>query len=133
MKTNEFDLTINKPVSQLERCPSGANIFADGASLSELVLISENQNKKRSSHKIGLLNFKFSADLQKIKKKVIAPNWSTFLRVLCWSQKNKSHRLETAARKRAVWRGVLAGLGGGKIFVWGVPPPFAPPLVAALQ
>ena len=96
--------------SQLERCPrGGGDFFAGGATkLSKLVLISKNQNKKRPSRQISLHNSKCSADL---KKKVIIPNWSTFPRVLCWSQKNKNHRLETAARK--------GQFGGACWQVWG--------------
>ena len=64
-------------------------------------------------------------------KKVIAPNWSTFLPVLCWFKKKHSHHLETAARKREVWVGML-GSFRGQYFCLEEHRPLLPPLVAAL-
>ena len=66
----------------------------------------------------GLVYFTASSLLiSEKKKKVIAPIWSTFLRVFCWFQK-KSHHLETSAWGRKVRVGMLGSLGG-EIFVWG--------------
>ena len=74
---------ILNSVSQLERCPrgggggggggGGAIFFAGGATkLSKLVLISENQTKKkRSSRQIGLLFCEFSVGPKKTKATVL--------------------------------------------------------------
>ena len=74
---------------------------------------------------------------QKKEKKVIAPNWPTFL---CWSPKKQkkkrssSQHLQTAARKKfRIFRTIIDSLGGTlgslgtKVFVWGAPPSLAPP------
>ena len=79
---------------------------------------------------------------KKKEKKVIVPIWSTFLSefsvdlqkkghlakllyyllVFCRFPRPKGYRLETAARERGVWVGMLGILGGG-IFVRGALPP----------
>ena len=61
------------------------------------------------------------------KKKVIAPNWSTFLRFSVGPKKTKATILKLPQRKGQFGENVLAGLGGGEISIWGVPPPFSPP------
>ena len=86
---------IHMSVPQLEHCSKGGKIC-----------LWRGQN-----FWAGLAFTKFSVDLQ---KKVIAPIWSTFLQGLGWFPK-KSHHLETAARVREVWVGMLGSLGG--IFV----------------
>ena len=97
---------------------------------------------------VGLLFSQFSVDLQKKKKKVIAPNWSTFLRVFCWSPKKKKVISPNCStyflvfccfpKKNLLSRNSRNGKGehagnyrGAKCLFRGAPPPFAP-LVAAL-
>ena len=66
------------------------------------------------------------------KKMVIAPKWSNFLQLFCWSPLQKATILKTATRVRGVWVGMLGSLGGLN-FCYGGHHPFLPsPLVAAL-
>ena len=98
-------------VPQLERCSKGGKsglwrgqIFWAGLVFTKF---SVDLKKKTSSHQVGLLFSEVSVGFQK-----------------------KNHHLETAARVREVWMGMLGSLGG-EIFVQGVAAPFAPPLLVA--
>ena len=75
----------------------------------------------------GLVYFSPSSLLISKKKKVISPNCSIYFLVFCRFPK-KSHPLETAARERGVWVGIL----GGRNFCLGGAAPFCSPVVAAL-
>ena len=84
---------------------------------------------------IGLIFTQFSVDLK--KKKVIAPIWSTFLRVLCWFPKKKTHHLETAARESEVWVGMQGSLRGQNFCLGGrrsvLPLPSCGPVLSPYQ
>ena len=77
---------------------------------------------------LGLLFFEFSDDLK--KKKVISPNCSIYLLVFCRFPK-KSHPLETAAREKGVWVGMVGILRRRNFCLEGAAP-FCSPVVAAL-
>ena len=64
------------------------------------------------------------------KKKIISPNCSIYLLVFFRFPK-KSQPLETAAREREVWVGMV-GILGGRNFCLGGATPFYSPVVAAL-
>ena len=81
----------------------GAKIFGLVYFSPSSLLISK---KKRSSRQFGLFFSEFYVDLKKIPK--------------------KSHYLETVARKRGVWVGML-GILGGQNFCLGGTAPFCPP------
>ena len=78
------------------------------------------------------------------RKKVIAPNWPTFLRGICRSpaqkKKSSSQHFQTAARGKfshilhyyGQFGGARWAVWGSEIFVWGAPPPWSP-LVGALR
>ena len=93
---------------QLERCSKGAKFVSGGG----------------QNFCVGLLFFDFSFDLKK-KKGHLAKLFylsPSFLSV----SKKKKHPLNTAARERGVWVGMV-GILGGRNFCLGAPPPFAHP------
>ena len=94
---------------QLERGSKGAKFVSGGG----------------QNFRVGLLFSEFSIDLK--KKKVISRNCSIYLLVFCRFPK-KSHPLETTARERGVWVGIL----GRQNFCLVGAAPFCSPVVAAL-
>ena len=95
---------------QLERCSRGGKISCKGG----------------QTFWAGLISTEFSVDLQKkgLRAKLVYISPNSLL------VPKKQHHLETAARERGVWVGMLGSLGGVGIFVWGAPPPFSPPVAA---
>ena len=73
---------------------------------------------------VGLVFTKFSVDLKK-KKKVIAPIWSTFFRVLCWFPKKKATILKLPQEKGKLG-GHAGQFGGGQNFCSGERHPLLP-------
>ena len=130
---------------QLERCSKGANFLSWGGPkylgcwsflplkfLSLLLISKEKKKKKRSLCQIGLIFSKFCVDLKKRKKKKKKEKKGHRAKLVCFSPSSllisnkKGHHLQTTAKVREVWVGMLGSLGG-RIFALGTPPSFAPP------
>ena len=111
-----FDQHLSLPYSvpQLERCSKGGKISF----------------RRGQNFWVGLLFYEFSGDLKKTKTghrtELVDFSPSSLL-----ISNQKRYHLETAARVKEVWVGILGSLGR-RNFCLGGTAPFCPPLVAAL-